>query len=112
MRPKRWELVKISGKDSGVRNGSMEERGEAKVGKVCKDDGDGGRDVMPKPRRLEDEEQNARDNDEDPSSNVDRPLPSVLPSASEEEHGIALKVLIIALLAVLVLYCGALGLGS
>lgn len=112
MRAKRWELVKISRQDSGVRNGSMEERGEAKVGKVCKDDGDGGRDVVPKPRRLKDEEQNTGDNNEDSSSNVDRPLPSVLPSASEEEHGIALKVLIVALFAVFVLYCGALGLGS
>lgn len=89
----------------------MEKGGKADVREVAKDDGNGGGNVMPQKWGLEHEEENARQHHKKSRGNVDRPLSGVLPSASKKEHGVALKVLVVAMPAPFLPHGGALRLG-
>lgn len=71
----------------------MDERREAKVGKVGKDDGNRWRNVLPQPRSLKSEEKNTGDDNGATGGNVDRPLPCVLPSTAKTKHCVAIEIL-------------------
>lgn len=63
---RRWrgrEAVQVPRQDARVRDGGVDEGGEADECHVGEDDGDGGRDPVPEPACFEDEEENRGDDD-------------------------------------------------
>jgi hypothetical protein len=66
----------------GVSHGCVNKGRDADIKQVTKSNGNGWRDLMPKVIGRKDEEKHSRHNDHEPSRNIYRPLPRILPSST------------------------------